>query len=563
MNVSATPISNEPATLADALALLAVMREAMADFKNKIECLTGENQILRQKLDAFIRRYFGKKGETLDSHQLQLLLAGLNALEAEPVAPAPAAPAIKPPQTRAARKPARSGLPENLPIEETVIIPDEVKANPEQFREIEKVVTKELDYKPGCFIMRHYVRVKYVRKEVFQTLNNTSEALAASTASQPAANTLSAQSPVAAEPKEVLIAPLPNRLVEKGLPGVGLLIYLLLSRFEDHLPFFRLEKIFRERHGVPIARQSMIDWMEQLAFWFAPIYEEMKTQLLAGGYLQADETVIRYLDREVPGHSRQGYFWVYSRPGGDVIFDWQTSRGQQAPKAFLKDFKGDLQTDGYEVYQALIKVRALEREDKESGLLHFCCWAHARRKFFDAKDHDRRAPWFLRQIGSLYEIEKRLRLVKAGPRLREAVRGAESKMILDRIGKALHRVQPRVLAQSNLGRAISYTLNLWAELTRYADHGKIEIDNNLVENAIRPTAIGKKNFLFIGHPDAGGRSAMIYSILGSCRRRGIDPAKYLADVLKHLPDMKRSEIPSVTPGAWAKAHPEARLLPRK
>jgi transposase len=405
--------------------------------------------------------------------------------------------------------------------------------------------TRELDYQPGRFLIRHYVRLKFVRKEASVTVNHSSEASALS------------------EPKEVLLAPLPNRLVEKGLPGIGLLIHLLLSRFEDHLPFFRLEKIFWERHAVPISRQSMIDWMEQLAFWFAPIYEEMKTQLLAGDYLQIDETVIRYLDREVPGRSCQGYFWVYSRPGGDVIFDWQTSRGHQAPLEFLRRFHGRMQTDGFAVYRTLAEARARQREDKQSGLLHFCCWAHARRKFFEAKDHDRRAAWFLRQIGLLYEIEKRLRLRKAGPRLREAVRGGESKMILSRIGQALRRVQPRVLAQSNLGRAISYTLSLWPELNRYADHGEVEIDNNLVENAIRPTAIGKKNFLFIGHPEAGGRSAMIYSILGSCRRHGIDPAQYLADVLARLPDMKASEIPSVTPGAWAKAHPQARILPRK
>jgi hypothetical protein len=136
-------------------------------------------------------------------------------------------------------------------------------------------------------------------------------------------------------------------------------------------------------------------------------------------------------------------------------------------------------------------------------------------------------------------------------------------MILARIGKALVLIRQRVLPQSSLGRAISYTLGLWEELNRYTDHGKAEIDNNLVENAIRPTAIGKKNFLFIGHPDAGRRSAIIYSIVGSCRRHGIDPAKYLADVLKRLPDMMEREIPSITPGAWAKAHPEARVMPRK
>ena len=201
--------------------------------------------------------------------------------------------------------------------------------------------------------------------------------------------------------------------------------------------------------------------------------------------------------------------------------------------------------------------------ERKEDLVLVACWAHARRKFFDAKNHDRRAAWFLKQIALLYALEGRLRRQRAGPALRQAARAAEAHMILGRLGRALNRFQPKVLPQSLLGKAISYTLDLWTELNRYVEYGEVEIDNNLLENAIRPTAIGKKNFLFIGHPEAGWRSAVIYSILGSCRRHGINPAQYLSDVLKRLPDMKQSEIPTITPGAWAKTHPEARVLPPK
>jgi transposase len=537
---------------------------------NKVDGLTAENQSLRQKVEALIKRYFGgTKNESMDPNQLMLLLAGLEAMQ--PVAATPSAPVKDTSAARRDRKPARSGIPENLPVERVVIVPEEVKANPGQFRQIDEVITKELDYQPGRFLMRHYVRPKFVRKEnteVAQSVNSAATTAPSAPAPQAAdcATVDNVPDPVAAQPagpREVFIAPAPARLIEKGMPGAGLLIYLLLSRFEDHLPFYRLEKIFWERYGVPITRQSMVDWIEQLCFWFAPIYEEIKRELMRGNYLQVDETVIRYLDREEPGKSCQGYFWVYSRPGADVIFDWQTTRSHLAPLAVLKDFEGKLQTDGYEGYDALAKARARARPDKTSGLLHFDCWAHARRKFIDAKDDDKRALWFLRQIGLLYEVEKRARQLKVGPALRQAMRAAQSKMVLERIGKALKPIQSKVLPESKLGQAIRYTLNQWNGLIRYIDHGDVEADNNLVENSIRPTAIAKKNFLFIGHPDAGGRSAMIYSILGSCRRRAINPAQYLDDILKRLPEMKRSEIASVTPGAWAKAHPEARLTPAK
>jgi len=171
--------------------------------------------------------------------------------------------------------------------------------------------------------------------------------------------------------------------------------------------------------------------------------------------------------------------------------------------------------------------------------------------------------WFLKQIALLYALEKRLRQGQAGPRLRQAARAAEAGMILSRIKKAMDRIAPGLLPQSLLGKAIHYTLELWPQLTGYVEQGEVEIDSNAIENAIRPTAVGKKNFLFVGHPDAGWRSAVIYSILGTCRRYGIDPAKYLKDVLTRLPDLKQSDIPSLTPRAWAKAHPEARTLPPK
>jgi transposase len=501
------------------------------------QSLRSEVQLLRQKLQALIARHFGgTKNEALDPRQLELLLAGLAKLETVDKAPAKNPPATR---VKTVRRPARSGIPEDLPVERIELIPAEVQAQPEAFRQIDQEVTRELDYEPGRFFWRHYVRPKFVRKTETAAVAKLPPGVAAQVLDQ----------------KEVLIAALPERLVEKGLPGVGLLTHLVLSRFEDHLPYYRLEQIFRQRHGVLIARQTMIDWTEHVANWLQPIYRQMKADLLKGFYVQADETPIRYLDREERGRSCRGYFWVYSRPGADILFDWQTGRSREGPREFLKTFSGKLQTDGYGAYRTLVG----ERE----GLQLFTCWAHARRKFIEAKDHDRRALWFLKQIGLLYALERRLRHQRAGPALRSALRAAEAKMVLGRIGRALQRFKPRVLAQSLLGIAIQYALGMWTELNGYVDHGEVEIDTNQVENAIRPTAVAKKNFLFIGHPDAGWRSAVIYSIIGSCHRHRVNASQYLRDVFERLPHLKQSQIESLTPARWAKTHPEARIKPTR
>jgi transposase len=282
----------------------------------------------------------------------------------------------------------------------------------------------------------------------------------------------------------------------------------------------------------------------------SPIYRELKAGLLAGSYLQADETPIRYLDPDVKGKSQQGWLWVYSHPQGDVVFEWNVSRPRAGPREFLTGFKGQLQTDGYGAYESLARERGGE-------LILIGCWAHARRGFHEALGEGRAVAWILSQIGQLYAVEKALREHRAGPALRAAVRAWQSRTALLRLRRALEIIRRRVLPKSLLGQAIDYTLSRWEALTRYLDDGRLEIDNNLCENAIRPTAIGKKNFLFIGHPAAGQRSAVIYSVLGSCRRLGINPAEYLQDIFERLPKAKTSEIKSLTPAAWLKARQAA------
>ena len=257
---------------------------------------------------------------------------------------------------------------------------------------------------------------------------------------------------------------------------------------------------------------------------------------------------MRYLGEDGTGSS-QGYLWVYHRPGGDVLYEWHTSRAAVCLDGMLKEFHGTVQCDGYGAYSSYVKGR--------NDIQLAACWAHARRKFHEARDEcPVQAEWILNQIGHLYLIERQLR--GRGPRLRQAIRSSESAMILARLEKVLKVKLGRHRPTSAMGSAIAYTLSLWPQLLRFRDDGQLEIDNNLVENAIRPTALGKKNWMFIGHPAAGDRSAIIYTLLENCKRRGINPREYLHDVLSRLPAMTNQQTASLTPANWLAARAKTR-----
>ena len=475
--------------------------------------------LLRQKLDLLARRFFGKSSEQLDPAQLELLLLQAGTEPAVPAEPAPvvAAPAPEPPRpVRSTRSERAPRLPENLPVIEVVIEPEPVQAEPEKWRLIGQEVSEQLDYEPGRFLRRRTIRKKYVSREDVD------------------------RAPV--------IAPLPEKLQERGLAAPGLLAQVVVAKYCDHLPLYRQEQIYRRRHGVHLPRQTLARWVALVADWLQPIYHEIRTGVLAGGYVQVDETPIAYLE---PGHgkTRQGYFWTGSRPQGDVFFRWETSRAATCLDELIPvDFTGTLQCDGYAAYPAFAA-------DRGDAITLAGCWAHVRRKFFEAAETGcRTAGWILRQIQHLYQIEARLREQRAGPRLQEAVRAHQSRPIVQRLEKVFRRLKAggRHLPQSLLGGAMDYALNQWPTLMVFLTDGRVEIDNNLVENAIRPTALGKKNWLFIGEAGAGEHSAIIYTVIESCRRRGIDPYAYLRDVLTRLPRMTNHQVPEVTPAAWAK-----------
>jgi hypothetical protein len=292
----------------------------------------------------------------------------------------------------------------------------------------------------------------------------------------------------------------------------------------------------------------MAEWMWLGADWLKPIYRQIREDALEGGYVQIDETPIRYLE---PGHGKTklGYLWTYGAPREDVVFHWETSRAASCLENVLPvDFRGIAQCDGYAAYRSFARSRGDE-------ITLAGCMAHVRRKFFEARDQAPKvAGWVLLQIQHLYAIESKLRETRAGPHLRAAIRGGQSRMIINRLHRALVglKTRGRYLPRSGMGAAIEYALSQWPTLLVYLEDGRLEIDNNLIENAIRPTAVGKKNWLFFGEAAAGERSAILYTIVENCRRRGIDPFAYLKDVFTRLPTMTNWQVKDITPKAWAK-----------
>jgi hypothetical protein len=348
-------------------------------------------------------------------------------------------------------------------------------------------------------------------------------------------------------------APLPSTLQERCIATPALLASVIIQKYCDHLPLYRQEQILARRFGINLPRQTLARWVELAAGWLRPLYQQIKTGVMAGGYVQLDETPIDYLE---PGAGRtlKGYFWTGSRPGGDVFFDWHASRGGECLDAVVPvDFKGTVQCDGYAAYN-----RLAARPGQAIKLAN--CWAHVRRKFNEALEGTpRTGGWMIKQIQLLYRIESGLRQAKAGPALRQAVRASQSRPIVERIKKgcAVLLESKRFLPKSAISQAMEYTKGLMPGLEVYLEDGRVEIDNNSVENAIRPTALGKKNWLFIGEADAGDRGAILYTIIESCRRRGVEPFAYLKDVLTRLPQMTNKQVPELLPAVWGKPAEES------
>jgi transposase len=406
--------------------------------------------------------------------------------------------------------PGRKTLPAHLRREEIILTPTEDVIG---LTAVGQEVTEILEYQQGELYVKKYIRPEYIKPDSDGT-----------------------------QAKRV-IASLPNITIAKSYVGASLLSHLMVSKYIDHLPIYRQLQILT-RQKITIEDNTINNWFKQGCNLIEPLYQAHERQVLSTKYLSVDETPIKVLDKTKKGTTHQGYYWVYYNiQNRQVLFKYQTGRGAVWPKEILKNYNGYLQTDGYSAYNQF---------DEVEGITTLNCWAHARRKFIDAQSFDNtKASQVLTQIQLLYAVEKHC---------------AENNYSIDEIKqyrqdyavpilKILHQIlQTQLLnslPKSPLGIALQYTLARWDKLKVYMDDGNLKIDNNLIENSIRPVAIGRKNYLFAGNHEAAQRSAMLYSLFATCKLHNVNPIQWLTYVFENINDHKINAIEQLLPQNYA------------
>lgn len=478
------------------------------EYNNLLQIQT-KHQYLQFELEKLKRMIFGSRSERFVPADPGQLALDIDAEEK----PAPVEPEKEEvTYTRKKKKEgkqqghARMPLPDHLPRREEVIEPDEDITGCKQ---IGDNITEILEYDPGSLYVRKIIRPKYV------------------------------------QPREekIITADMPTLPIPRGNAGSGLLSHIFISKYVDHLPFYRQVKQLK-RQGIDMAESTMNDWFRSCCMLLEPLYDATKHIVTQSQYIQGDETPVKVLTSQKKGASHKGYFWVYYSPLEKIVcFDYRKGRGREGPEEFLKDFSGTLQTDGYKVYDSY---------QKKEDVTLLACMAHARRKFDEAKGNDKkRAEHALTEIQKLYKVERSAREQKLSFEARKKLRQKEAADVLEAFERWLNDQLTEVLPKSAIGVAIQYTLGLWPRLKRYVDDGRYEIDNNMVENNIRPVALGRKNYLFAGSHEGAKRAAMMYSFLGTCQQNNVEPFAWLKDVLSRLPDHNHRELYQLLPPNWS------------
>jgi transposase len=410
--------------------------------------------------------------------------------------------------------PGRMKLPESLRRETVILMPD---CDVTGLKKIGEEITEILDFTPGEFYVKQYIRPKFIKP-----LSETNDT--------------------------VITASLPGRMMEKCMAAEGLLAQILVDKYMDHMPLHRQLQRFA-RVGLLIAQSTINGWVKNALLLFVALYELHKQQLLNSGYLNVDETGIRVLDDDKKGKSHKGFYWVYhSLELKASLFDYQPGRGREGPNNILEKYQGFLQTDGYSTYE---KIGA------KQGVVHLGCMAHARRHFMEARQSDMPlADHALKMFQQLYAIEARIKdqALVGADKLR--LRTDEAVPILKAMKKWLAEEYVKLRPTSPIAKAMAYSLPRMDMLTLYTTDARLNIDNNPVENAIRPVAIGRKNYLFAGSHEAAQRAAMMYSFFNTCRLHNINPYEWLKDVLEKMHLYTSSNLHELLPQNWAKIKKE-------
>jgi transposase len=548
------PLPNDPVVLQH------MIRELLATLKDRTRELDG----VQHRLDQLLRHMFGQRSERINPAQPSLF-DGLFPSSEDANSQASEAGAEEAETSEAAPRPKKKGhgrkpLPKNLKRERKVHELSETEKQCPCCQKPRVVIGEEtseqLDYEPASLFVWEHVRLTYACVDCLAKViaEPTAEPLVARPAlgePLPVGSTLESWLPadIGRAPGAMLIrtAPMPAQPIGKGLPGPGLLAYVITSKYVDHLPLYRLESIFG-RQGVELSRSTMSDWMAAAAALFKPLVELMTQRVLQSKVIHNDDTPVPVQDPGT-GKTKTGRLWVSvgDAANPNTVFNYTPNRSRDGPDEFFKNYKGHLQVDAYSAYEGLFL---------SGDIIEVACWAHARRKFFDAKTtDDPRSHEMLGMIRGLYAVEDKVAAIEEDA-AKASYRQQHAKPLLDAIEKWLKDHKDQVLPKSPMGEAIGYALNNWQALNRYIELGYLSIDNNVAERAMRAIAIGRKNWLFAGSDAGGHTAAVLYSIVATCKRHGIDPWQYLRDALTRLPTLPPDRLSELLPDVWAKAQRE-------
>jgi transposase len=501
-----------------------IFEQAWTENKDARDRLEIEVKLLKEEIRLMRIEKYGPKSEQLSNEQLELLESepGVSAGEIESEADRTGQEEAEMEKVHRRQHPGRRELPAHLPRIERIL-----NCTAEQCRcgtcgaETKVIgydISEELDVKPA----EYFVRVTKREKRACPRC----------------------------EEGGVMAAPLPAKIVEKGKLSNAVVVDVILKKYREHSPLYRQGMILDRDCGVEISRATLCNGVMTSGQWLEVIQKELKADLLAGNYIQADETPIGVQTPEKTGSNHRGYLWQYSRPGGPVVFDFQMGRGREGPRRFLGNFSGYLQSDGYSAYDKI----------GGEGIVFAGCMTHARRGFIEAlkiNPKESHSTGIVEVIGALYAVEAHAREEGMSAAERLALRQQKSMPLLAELKKKIIAARQQALPQSALGKACDYTLGQWERLIVYAGNGDVEVCNNLCENSMRGPVLGRKNWLHFGSEDAGPRIAAIMSVMETCRRLGINEREYLNDVLPKIPTWPANRIAELTPMAWQAARAAA------
>lgn len=478
----------------------------LAQCQQMLVQMFDQMQQMQGQLDSLLRAKFGPKTEALLPGQLRIF----SEQETEPISEddEDQSPEIQTTAKAHGRRKPSKELPRRQQIHDIPEQDKTCKCCSKALSMIGQEVSEQYDYTPASIAVIEHIRLKYACKSCGEN---------------------------------VVVAEKPAAPIEKGLASAGMLAYVATCKFADHLPLHRLEGIFK-RDGARIARSTMCDWLAATGELLMPVYERMKERVLESRVIWTDDTPVKMQDRSHEKNMRTARVWVYlgDRLNPYAVFDFTESRKRDGPKTFLDTFSGYLQADAFAGYDCIFtgdKIREV------------ACWAHARRKFFDAlNSNSKSASEALQMIQELYAVEKQASTMTDEARV--DLRRAHSELILKKMKKWLDAQKLTALPKSPLSQAITYALNNWSALCTYLQDGELNIDNNKSERTLRAIAVGRKNWLFAGSLEGGRTAAVLSSFMATCKQHELNPNEYLRDVLTRLSSGAYSNLDELLPGNW-------------